>query len=78
MVILVGTNTRYEAPLLNTRIRKSLIHKDLRVAVLGEKVDLTYDYDYLGDSPQELENLLNDKHPFSKVLNVCNIIFGFK
>ena len=45
LVLLVGTNPRYEAPLFNTRLRKSWIHNDLRVALLGERVDLTYDYD---------------------------------
>jgi NADH dehydrogenase (ubiquinone) Fe-S protein 1 len=67
VVVLIGTNTRYEAPLFNTRLRKSHIHKELRVALLGEKVDLSYNYDYLGDSVQSLEDLLNDKHPYSQV-----------
>lgn len=67
LVILIGTNTRFEAPLLNTRIRKAFIHNNTRVALLGERVDLTYDYDYLGDTTADLENLINDKHAFSKV-----------
>jgi len=45
LVLLVGTNTRYEAPLLNSRIRKSYLHNDLEVAVIGPKVNLTYDYE---------------------------------
>ena len=67
LVILVGTNTRWEAPLLNTRIRKAYVHNNTRVAVLGERVDLTYDYDYLGNTVNDLENLINDKHAFSQV-----------
>ena len=70
LIILVGTNTRYEAPLFNTRIRKAHVHNELRVAVLGEKVDLSYNYDYLGDSAQTLEDLLNDKHPYNQV-RIC-------
>ena len=68
LIILIGTNTRYEAPMLNTRIRKGYVHNGSRIAVLGERVDLTYDYDYLGDSLNDLESLVNDKHPFNQVL----------
>lgn len=67
LIILLGTNTRYEAPLLNTRIRKGYLQNGSRIALLGERVDLTYDYDYLGDSVKDLENLVNDKHAFSQV-----------
>jgi NADH dehydrogenase (ubiquinone) Fe-S protein 1 len=45
LVLLIGTNPRFEAPLLNTRIRKSYVHNDLEIALLGPKVDLSYDYD---------------------------------
>jgi len=45
LVLLVGTNPRFEAPLLNSRIRKSYLHNDLEVAVIGPKVNLTYDYE---------------------------------
>jgi NADH dehydrogenase (ubiquinone) Fe-S protein 1 len=45
LVLLVGTNPRFEAPLLNSRIRKSDLHSDLEVAVVGPKVNLTYDYE---------------------------------
>lgn len=68
LVILVGTNPRYEAPLINARLRKAFVHNDLRVALLGTQVDLTYDYDYLGDSVEDLQALATGKHPFSKAL----------
>lgn len=45
LVLLVGTNPRYEAPLLNTRIRKAYVHNDLEIALLGPKVDLSYEYE---------------------------------
>lgn len=45
LVLLVGTNPRYEAPLLNTRIRKAYVHNDLDIALLGPKVDLSYEYE---------------------------------
>lgn len=43
VVLMIGTNPRFEAPLLNARIRKSWINNDLRVAAVGPNVDLTYD-----------------------------------
>lgn len=45
LALLIGTNPRYEAPLLNARLRKCWIHNELDVGVVGPKVDLTYDYD---------------------------------
>lgn len=45
LVLLIGTNPRYEAPLLNTRIRKAYVHNDLDIALLGPKVDLSYNYE---------------------------------
>lgn len=68
LVLLVGTNPRFEAPLFNARIRKSLINNDLSVAMVGTQVDLTYDYDHLGDSTKILEDIASGKHAFSKTL----------
>ncbi|KAF9799628.1 hypothetical protein SFRURICE_018815 [Spodoptera frugiperda] len=56
-VLLIGANTRFEAPLLNARIRKAYIHKDTDVAFIGPKVDLTYDYTHVGDSASILKDL---------------------
>ncbi|XP_078062761.1 NADH-ubiquinone oxidoreductase 75 kDa subunit, mitochondrial isoform X2 [Mustelus asterias] len=67
-LLLVGTNPRYEAPLFNVRIRKSWVHNDLQVALVGTNVDLSYTYNHLGDSPQVLQEIASGKHPFSQVL----------
>ena len=48
LVLLIGTNPRYEASLLNARLRKGWIHNELDVAVIGPEIDLTYDYEHLG------------------------------
>ncbi|KAK2182990.1 hypothetical protein NP493_328g01018 [Ridgeia piscesae] len=69
VVLLVGTNPRYEAPLLNARIRKSWLHNDLTVGVIGPQLDLTYEYDHLGDSTKVLQELAAGTHPFNKVLS---------
>ncbi|KAM9380313.1 NADH-ubiquinone oxidoreductase 75 kDa subunit, mitochondrial isoform 1-T2 [Phaethornis superciliosus] len=69
VLLLVGTNPRFEAPLFNARIRKSWLHNDLQVALVGSPVNLTYTYEHLGESPQILQDLASGKHAFSKVLD---------
>ncbi|XP_071803111.1 NADH-ubiquinone oxidoreductase 75 kDa subunit, mitochondrial-like [Asterias amurensis] len=69
IVLLIGTNPRFEAPLFNTRLRKSWIHNDLQVAMVGNKVDLTYEYEHLGDNASVLQDIIDGKHPFSKTLS---------
>ena len=54
MVLLVGTNPRLEAPVLNARLRKRWLAGALRIGVIGEQADLTYGYDYLGAGPAAL------------------------
>ncbi|XP_067649239.1 NADH-ubiquinone oxidoreductase 75 kDa subunit, mitochondrial-like [Haliotis asinina] len=71
LLLLVGTNPRYEAPIFNARIRKSWIHNDLQVAMVGTPVDLTYEYDQLGDTTSVLESLASGKHPFCQTLNAA-------
>ncbi|NWV71141.1 NDUS1 oxidoreductase, partial [Malurus elegans] len=69
VLLLVGTNPRFEAPLFNARIRKSWLHNDLQVALVGSPVNLTYRYEHLGESPQILEDIACGKHAFSKALD---------
>jgi len=47
-ILIVGANPRTEAPLLNARIRKVWLKGAAEIGVVGEQVDLTYDYNYLG------------------------------
>ncbi|XP_054887280.1 NADH-ubiquinone oxidoreductase 75 kDa subunit, mitochondrial-like [Poeciliopsis prolifica] len=68
VLLLVGTNPRYEAPLFNARIRKSWLHNELHVALVGKKVDLSYTYDHLGESAKILKEISSGTHPFSQVL----------
>jgi NADH-quinone oxidoreductase subunit G len=55
-LLLIGTNPRKEAAVWNARIRKSWLWGDLKVAVIGEPVDLTYPYVHLGNSATALES----------------------
>ncbi|KAI8439612.1 hypothetical protein MSG28_013338 [Choristoneura fumiferana] len=70
MVLLIGTNVRFEAPLLNARIRKAFIQRDTDVAFIGPKVDLTYDYMHVGDSASIVKDLASgsSSHPVLKRL----------
>jgi len=69
LLLLIGTNPRYEAPLFNARIRKSWLHNELRVALVGRQVDLSYTYDHLGEEVSVLQELANGTHPFNEVLS---------
>lgn len=68
VVLLIGTNPRYEAPLINTRLRKGYLHAEQTIALIGPKVDLTYDYEHLGQSLKTISELKNGTHAFSNVL----------
>jgi len=68
VVLLVGTNPRLEAPVLNARLRKRWLNGHMRIGVVGEQADLTYDYDYLGAGPTTLSGLSKAKSDFVKAL----------
>lgn len=68
LILVVGSNPRFEAPMVNARLRKAWLHGGAEVAVLGGKVDLTYPYEYLGESANTLEEIATGKHPFFKKL----------
>ncbi|MCB2112479.1 MAG: NADH-quinone oxidoreductase subunit G [Parvularculaceae bacterium] len=54
-ILIIGSNPRIEAPLINARIRKAwLANLDLKIAVIGEAPDLTYAYEHLGAGPESL------------------------
>ena len=62
-VLIVGSNPRLEAPIVNARIRKrTLATGGLKVALVGPKVDLTYNINYLGDTPGIIEEIQSGKH----------------
>jgi len=66
--LLIGTNPRHEAPLVNARLRKRSRMGPFPVAMLGLPCDLTYPYEYLGNMPSDLERLAGGQHPFADVL----------
>lgn len=48
-ILLIGTNLRWEAPLINTRIRKAVSRRGAAAFLIGSESDLTYKYQWLGD-----------------------------
>jgi NADH-quinone oxidoreductase subunit G len=56
-ILLIGTNPRVEAPILNARIRKRWRAAPTMIGLIGEAADLTYDYTHLGDSVEALAKL---------------------
>jgi NADH-quinone oxidoreductase subunit G len=67
-LLLVGTNPRLEAAVLNTRIRKRWRQGTLAVGLIGDRADLTYTYEYLGAGPQTLGEVADGRHNFARVL----------
>ncbi|MGA9603017.1 MAG: NADH-quinone oxidoreductase subunit NuoG, partial [Methyloceanibacter sp.] len=69
-ILLVGTDPRNEAPVLNARILKRSRQAQGRVpiGVIGREDDLTYAHDYLGGGPETLAKIADGTHPFLKTL----------
>ena len=67
-ILLVGTNPRWEAPLVNTRLRKAWLHGGARVGVVGPQTDLRYATEYLGAGPETLSAIADGSHEFASVL----------
>jgi NADH-quinone oxidoreductase subunit G len=67
-LLIIGSNPRKEAAVLNARIRKRWRSGQLKIGVIGAKADLTYSYDYLGAGSHSLGDLAAGKHSFADVL----------
>ncbi|CAJ0939428.1 unnamed protein product, partial [Mesorhabditis belari] len=68
VILLVGTNPRFEAAVLNARIRKHYLYSEVEVGVIGNPGDLTYNYTHLGDNAKALDELLKGNGDFAKKL----------
>jgi NADH-quinone oxidoreductase subunit G len=66
--LLIGTNPRVEAAVLNARIRKRWRGDGFPIGLIGPRAKLTYDYEHLGDDPRILDALAAGDHPFADVL----------
>ncbi len=69
--LLIGSNPRHEAPLVNARLRKRHLLGGFRVGRIGGAIDLTYPLTEIGAGAQSLEELQDGKHSFAEVLEAA-------
>ena len=79
LILLVGTNPRHEATILNARIRKVFAQKQIPIYSIGNPGDLTYKYKIIGNKTDDIKKILNNESDFSKKLSISKkplIIIG--
>ena len=70
-ILLIGSNPRWESPVLNARIRKRYVSGKCAIASIGPSVDLTYPVERLGAGPATLRELAGGKLSFSEKLKAA-------
>ncbi|HEX3664730.1 MAG TPA: NADH-quinone oxidoreductase subunit NuoG [Rhizomicrobium sp.] len=68
VLLLIGTNPRWEAPVLNARLSKTWLNGHLRAANVGQPYELTYPVEQLGASISVLQSIADGSHAFAEVL----------
>ncbi len=67
-ILIIGANPRFEASVLNARIRKAYRATGVKIGVIGDMGDLRYDYQSLGSGPETLAEVATGKNKFAGVL----------
>ncbi len=67
-IFLIGANPRYEATILNARIRKSHLNNNTKILSLNDNGDLTYPYESLDGNTQTLKNIFEGTNDLSKII----------
>ena len=78
-IFLIGTNPRYEATILNARIRKSYVQNKTKIISLNNVGDLTYPYEFLDGKINNIKEISEDSHKISKLIKEAKkplIVFG--
>jgi NADH-quinone oxidoreductase subunit G len=78
-ILIIGSNPRWEAPVLNARIRRRYLAGGVAIGVIGEALDLTYKYEYLGAGTDALAEVQNGSSGFAAALGAAErpmIILG--
>ena len=65
LIFLIGANPRYEATMLNARIRKSYVNNNTKIISLNEVGDITYPYENLDGTLKTLKDIFEGKHEIS-------------
>ena len=68
LVILIGVNPRYEATILNSRIRKAYLNNNIDIFSIGDVGDLTYPYQTLENSTKVINEIVSNKHMLSDLI----------
>jgi len=68
LILLVGTNPKLEATMLNARIRKAYVKNKTKVYSIGNPGDLTYPYEYLGSDTSIIQDIESGEHNVAKKL----------
>ncbi len=66
LILLIGTNPRFEATMLNARIRKVYKKNNIPIFSIGNPGDLTYEYTNVGNKTDDIKDLIEKKSDFSK------------
>ena len=69
LILLIGTNPRHEATMLNARIRKIFAQKRIPIFSIGDPGDLTYEYTKIGNKTDDLKDIINEKGEFYNKLS---------
>ncbi len=68
LILLVGTNPRTEATMLNAKIRKVYVQKRIPIYSIGNPRELTYEYTVIGNRTDDIKKIFNNETDFSKKL----------
>jgi NADH-quinone oxidoreductase subunit G len=71
LCLLIGTNPRREAAIINARLRKRWLQGGFTVAAIGPALDLTYPVTQLGTGPALLSDLVAGRHAFAEKLKAA-------
>jgi NADH-quinone oxidoreductase subunit G len=66
IILLIGTNPRHEATIVNARIRKAFVKNKTAIYSIGNPGDLTYDYTLLGNDIKDISNIFNEESEINK------------
>ena len=70
LILLIGTNPRFEATILNSRIRKAYLKNKTKIYSVGDLGDLTYPYEVLDNNTKLIKDIINNKNVMSeKIIN---------
>ena len=66
LILMIGTNPRYEATMINARIRKAFLNNNTKIISLNNVGDLTYPYESLDGNTQTLKDIFENNNELSK------------